>query len=906
MLSYNSNSSTALAAETVTETTATKKRKKKKPKKASDDGGPAYSIENYQEEVEAPDDLKPLIHESNVKRAAELKAEEDELIAEVEADFMDEDGEGGENNEWERKKKLEHARKEKWKREKQEEQARADEALKNKEEDDADAPLEDYRDPISEDYKSSYTPLEEETAEDFKFDAEVDRMMDIVVNSLYQNKDVFLRELISNASDALDKIRFMSITKPEMLGDTPEFEVKVQYERDAQTLTIIDTGIGMTKKDLVTNLGTVARSGTSNFLKAAEANDGKADMNMIGQFGVGFYSVFLVADHVKVASKHPDDPVQHVWTSSNGIGSFTVAPDPRGNTLGRGTEITIYLKADSLKYIDPFKLEKLVTHYSEFVQYPISVRTTASLHVTAAVADEEEGDEDVDEEAADSTNSEEDEDDFDGDDGEEQHVETEEVISHSWKRVNRASALWTRNKEDIDESEYADFYRNIARDENANATTYTHFNAEGNINFKSILYLPDELPQQIWDPEAETKSGLKLYGRQVLISDTFKLMPDYLSFIKGVVDSEALPLTVHRETLQESKLIKVIAKKLTRKTIEMVRNLSTKKWPEEDTNDNDDDSDVETEDNGEHPYMTWYKKFGSALKRGVLEDEYNQQRLLKLLRYKTTRTEGANDWRSLKDIVEDMKENQDQIYFLAGENENEMKKSVFLETFKDKDIEVMLLTEPIDEYLFNNLADFEGKRFASITKEGLKIKDEDPDLQKRRKKAYRKKFMPLIKFLQKIYGPAISRVNISDRLVSVPAVVSTADYTHSANMERIMRAQAAQNGQDPNEFVAIKVMEINPRHPYITKLLEHAENDEKPSDEVKDAAWMLHDMALLNSGFGINDVEAYSKRMMRVIGSTISVDDLTLEPIMDVPIEEDVPPAEDSTPGSVNHEHIEL
>ena len=763
---------------------------------------------------------------------------------------------------------------------------------------DPDAPLEDYRDPVSPDYKSSYVPMD---GENFKFEAEVNRMLDIVINSLYQNKDVFLRELISNASDALDKIRFLGLTDATQLADKEELEVKIQYDRDAQTLTIIDSGIGMTKNDLIMNLGTVARSGTSNFLQAVKESGSNDAMNMIGQFGVGFYSVFLVGDHVSVASKHPDDPVQHVWSASNGGDNFTIAPDPRGNTLGRGTEITIHLKADCLHYIDPFKLERLVTHYSEFVTYPISVRTTATLTVSAAKAenDDEENEVYLDADESDV-----------GDEEEEEEEELEDVISHSWKRVNSNSAIWTRDKDTITDEEYRGFFHVVAKDSSETQTcaTWSHFSAEGNINFKSILYLPDEVPQMNMHMSEDEREafGLKLYVRKVLISDQFKnLLPDYLSFMKGVVDSDDLPLNVNRETLQESKIIKVINKKLTRKTLELIRNFSKEEWeptpPEIDEETGEVIADGKEQ---EHPYITWYKKFNPALKRGVLEDPANQKRLLKLLRYKTTASNG--EFKSLEEIVDGMKDWQTDFYFLAGLDEDEVKKSVFLQKFNKKGVEVLILTDPIDEYLFNNLSDFDGHRFHSITKEGLKLKDEDEDLIKRREKAYKEKFSPLTKYLKKIYGGTIKNVSISKRLEDYPAIVSHADYAHSANMERVLRAQAHQHGQNPEQFKSVKVLEINPRHPFVTKLLALVENSEESEvgKDIEDAAWMLHDMALLNSGFMITDPVSYSDRMMRVIKNTLSVESLELEDELEVPIEEETLLEEDQGDGFVNTEEF--
>jgi len=399
--------------------------------------------------------------------------------------------------------------------------------------------------------------------------------------------------------------------------------------------------------------------------------------------------------------------------------------------------------------------------------------------------------------------------------------------------------------------------------------------------------------------------GLKLYVRKVLISDQFKsLLPDYLSFMKGVVDSDDLPLNVNRETLQESKIIKVINKKLTRKTLELIRNFSRQEWEPTPPEIDEESGEPMDAPEQEHPYITWYKKFNPALKRGVLEDPGNQKRLLKLLRFKTTSSN--KEYKSLEQIVDGMKDWQDDFYFIAGLDDDEIKKSIFLQKFNKKGVEVLLLTDPFDEYLFNNLSDFEGKRFHSITKEGLKFKDENEDTIKRRNKAYKEKFSTLTKYLKKVYGESVRNVVVSQRLEDYPAIVSNADYAHSANMERVLRSQAHQHGQNPDQYKSVKILEVNPRHPFVTKLLSIIENttDNEMDKDSEDAAWMLHDMALLNSGFTITDPISYSDRMMRVIKNALDVDSMELEDELDVPIEEETPPVEDQMSGFVNTEEF--
>jgi len=726
-----------------------------------------------------------------------------------------------------------------------------------------------------------------ENAESFAFEAEVSRMLDIVVNSLYQNKDVFLRELISNASDALDKIRFLSLTKPELLKDEEKLHVQIEYDDDLNTLTIRDTGIGMTHDDLVANLGTVARSGTSKFLEAlkAENSDGKSvgDISQIGQFGVGFYSAFLVADRIQVASKHADSPTQYIWTSSNGASDFKIFEDPRGNTLPRGTEITLFLKEDCLEYADENKISDLAKHYSEFITHPISLRTKTKMEV------EVEDDEDATS----------DEDDLEVTEGEPEEVKekkTKEVTTFDWERLNGNPAIWTRSKEDITDEEYQAFYKVLTRDERE-AETWSHFNAEGNINFKSLLYMPKDVPQG-WNDGmmAQSDTGLSLYVRKVLISDEFDLLPRYLYFMKGVVDSDDLPLNVNRETLQESKIIQIIKKKVVRKALEMVKNFQ-KESDEEAAVTSEDDGNEEAAEVSPKPnkYNEWYKQFAPNLKMGAIEDEPNRKKIMKLLRFQTTHSEG--ELRGLEDYVENMKDWQKEIYFVAGDGIETVKKSMFLEQFAEKGVEVLYFVEPVDEYLAGQVRDFDGKKFKNVAHDGVGLggDEDDKDLITRRSKFYREKFKPLTSWLKSMYGSSMMRVDVSNRYMSAPAIVSSLEFGHSANMERIMRAQAYSHGQSEFAMRSMKVFEINPRHPMIIKLLESAPSSEDESDvevskEVKDAALFLRDMALLNGGFPIENPEEHSKRILRFLQSSLGLESLTLEPHPELPAEEDVPP----------------
>merc|ERR1712190_4451 len=420
-----------------------------------------------------------------------------------------------------------------------------------------------------------------EGSEKHEFQAEVNRLMDIIINSLYTDKQVFLRELISNAADALEKARFHSVQDESFLGDVKDMEVKIEHDPDAKTLTIIDTGVGMSKADLINNLGTVAKSGTTNFLEAMAEG---GDANLIGQFGVGFYSAFLVADKVSVTSKCNEDPVQHVWESSADA-SFTVVDDPRGNTLGRGTRVTLHLKEDAHDYLSEDKLKETAKKYSQFIQFPIYVKVKKEVDTDA---EEDDDDDKEDDEEKDDVET---KDDDEEKEEEEKKAPTKKTV-YEWEQVNTQKAIWLRAKEDVTEEEYNEFYKSISKDY-LDPLAYTHFNAEGEIEFKSILFLPKKAPFDMMDNYWTKKAEVKLFVRRVLVADKFEdLLPRYLNFVRGVVDSDDLPLNVSREQLQQNKIMKVISKKLVRKVLELMKKLAK----EEESGGDDEEEEKEEEE----------------------------------------------------------------------------------------------------------------------------------------------------------------------------------------------------------------------------------------------------------------------------------------------------------------------
>jgi heat shock protein 90kDa beta len=747
----------------------------------------------------------------------------------------------------------------------------------------------------TEDVIKPYVPPE--GAEKYGFQAEVHRMLDIVVNSLYQHKDVFLRELISNASDALDKIRYLLLTDPDKYtvdGEEIPLKVEIEYDPVNETITIRDTGVGMTHDEMVANLGTVARSGTTKFMEALKESGNAAEtVGQIGQFGVGFYSTFLVASRVTVASKSPLDPVQHVWESSNGSGDFFIYSDPRGNTLKRGTEITLYLKEDESHYADAAKVKQLAKHYSEFVVHPINVRVSETIMV------------DDDEDEADSaTEEKKDEDDLEVKDDDEEEAKPKEkkkkeVTTHTWELVNGDPAIWTRDKDEVSDDEYQAFYKTLTASEMEKAATWSHFNAEGNINFKSILYLPDDVPQGYKSGSMDPiKGAVKLYVRKVLIGDDFSFLPKYLGFIRGVVDSDELTLNVNRETLQEEKTLKVIRKKVVKKAVDLIVQFAkeSEKKVDDDSAEDDDDEKKEKKDDddgAESKYIQWYKKFSPNIKLGIIEDYGNRNKLIKLLRYETSKSNGKLV--SLAEYAKNMKDWQKDVYVLGCANVQECTASPFLESFKEKDVEVLFMTDALDEYMMKNVYDFDKKRLVQISSENVKLGDEDPDMIKRREKVYSKKFAPLTKYLKTLYGGNILRVQVAKRsLGSVPAIVTSTEYGNTANMERIMKAQAYNYGADLSQVNAMKVFELNPRHPLVLKLLDSVPvddlDDKTVSSEIVDAAWMIYDMAMLNGGFSIPSPEEHAKRIVKSLQGALSIDSLSLEPEIHPPVEEDVPP----------------
>ena len=626
------------------------------------------------------------------------------------------------------------------------------------------------------------------------FQSEAKQLLQLMIHSLYSNKEIFLRELVSNASDAIDKLRFESLSDADLLGGDVNLGVRVDLDEDAGTITISDNGIGMTRDEAIANLGTIAKSGTAQFLDAL-TGDQQKDAQLIGQFGVGFYSSFIVADKVVVETRSARSAESEgVRWISIGEADFEIETIERA---ARGTSVTLYLKADEKDFADSWRVKSVIKKYADHISVPVEM-----LKEDMPVADA-------------------------GEEGEEKEVE----VQVEYEAVNSAQALWTRSRSEISDEEYQEFYKYVSHDFQ-DALTWSHNKVEGKLDYTSLIYVPSKAPFDMWQREAPR--GLKLYVQRVFIMDEAEqFLPLYLRFIKGVVDSNDLSLNVSREILQKDPAIDSMRTALTKRALDSLEKLAKK--------------DAAT-------YQSFWEEFGQVLKEGPAEDFANKEKISKLLRFTSTTSDSEVQNQSLTDYISRMKEGQDKIYFVAAENYHTAKNSPHLEVFRKKDIEVLVLTDRIDEWLMNQLVEFDGKQFQDVTKGSLDLGDLDDEEAKEEQEKVEKEFKSLLDKIKEVLEDRVEEVRITHRLTDSPACLVVNDDEMGMQMRRILESA----GQEVPETK--RIFEINPEHPLVNKL-----NDEQDMDRFKDLSLVIFEQAMLAEGSSLDEPASYVQRLNKLL-----------------------------------------
>jgi molecular chaperone HtpG len=643
--------------------------------------------------------------------------------------------------------------------------------------------------------------------ETYSFQAEINQLMSLIINTFYSNKDIYLRELISNASDAIDKAKYNALQSENVVRD---YYIKLVADKEKHTLSIEDNGIGLSKQDMIDCLGTVANSGTKQFMQALKEG---TDVSLIGQFGVGFYSAYLVADTVSVYSGN------HCWESKAG-GSFTIEYSETP-FIENGTKLVLHMKEDCLDYLEQSNIEQIVHTHSEYINYPISLWITRTE--TKEVPDD--SNDDVQDESNETDSN----------------VKIEDVSEEiqEWKQINVQKPLWMRKPEDVNEEEHASFYKSLTKDWDSHLA-HKHFVAEGQIEFKSLLYIPKRSPHDMFSNKTK-KNNIKLYVKRVFIMDNCEeLMPDWLNFMSGVVDSEDLPLNISREILQQNKITNVIKKNLVKKCIELFNEL------------------MEKEDKS--LYNTFYDNYHQSLKLGVHEDSVNRDKLIKLLCFQT---KNHTSKIALSQYVKEMKSDQEHIYFITGESRKAVENSPFVKGIINKGFDVVFFVDPIDEYMVQQVKEFESVKLLNISKDNSIFQEKNEDYETH-----------LCKVLKNNLN--IEKVVVSTRLGEDPCCLVSSEYGWSANMERIMKAQTLQNNMHMGMMQGSKkILEVNPNHKLIQKLQDGIKNSSISDKSIKDISNLIYDTALLSSGFTHEDPSSFSKRIYNMIAVGLDVEETT-------------------------------
>ncbi|MFC3864976.1 molecular chaperone HtpG [Alcaligenes aquatilis] len=623
------------------------------------------------------------------------------------------------------------------------------------------------------------------TSETLGFQAEVKQLLHLMIHSLYSNKEIFLRELVSNASDACDKLRFEAIDNPALLEGDPEMRIRVEFDKEQRTITISDNGIGMSRDEAIANLGTIARSGTKEFFSQL-TGDKQKDTQLIGQFGVGFYSSFIVADKVSVLTRRAGEDQEAVLWESSGEGEFTIAAAEKAE---RGTTITLHLREGEDDFLDGWRLRNVLRRYSDHISLPVQMR-------------KEEWDEE----------------------------KQQQVTQDEWESVNQASALWTRSKSEITDEQYQEFYKHIAHDYE-NPLAWTHNRVEGRSEYTQLLFVPKQAPFDLWDRDA--RRGVKLYVKRVFImDDADQLLPAYLRFVRGVIDSADLPLNVSREILQESRDVRTIREGSAKRILSLLEDLA---------------------ENQPEQYAEFWGQFGQVLKEGTGEDMGNQARIAALLRFASTHQEGSAQTVSLNDYIGRMKEGQDKIYYVTADTFAAASNSPHLEVFRKKGIEVLLMSDRVDEWMLSYLREFEGKQLVSVAKGGLDLDSLADEQEKKHQAEVAETFKPLVERLQATLGEKVKEVRITARLVDSPACVVVDANELSPHLLRMLQAA----GQEAPEVKPI--LEINPEHALIAKI--QAADDEA----FEQWAQLLLEQAMLAEGAALQDPASFVKRVNRLL-----------------------------------------